>query len=76
MRTQSQLRGQGVGAKILEFLIQQANSRNYTTLSLETGSMAFFAPAHRLYERFGFCECAPFANYREDPNSRFYRLIL
>ncbi len=75
MRTQSQFRSQGLGAKILEFLIQQAKQRGYKKLSLETGAMAFFAPAHRLYERAGFVSCAPFANYREDPNSRFYSLV-
>jgi hypothetical protein len=36
-----------------------------------TGPMETFAPAHRLYTRFGFKECAPFADYIEDPNSVF-----
>ncbi|GAA6169568.1 GNAT family N-acetyltransferase [Sessilibacter corallicola] len=76
MRTQSNARGQGLGAKILEFLIAQAKLRHYTTLSLETGSMDFFKPAHRLYERFGFEVCAPFGSYTEDPNSQFYTLKL
>ncbi len=76
MRTQPNARGQGLGAKILEFLIAQAKLRHYTKLSLETGSMDFFKPAHRLYERFGFELCAPFGSYTEDPNSRFYTLKL
>jgi putative acetyltransferase len=33
--------------------------------------MDYFAPAHRLYGRFGFARCAPFADYAEDPNSVF-----
>jgi putative acetyltransferase len=33
--------------------------------------MAAFAPARALYARFGFVECAPFGDYRLDPNSVF-----
>lgn len=33
--------------------------------------MEAFLPARRLYESFGFTYCAPFADYREDPNSAF-----
>lgn len=40
-------------------------------LSLETGSMEAFAPAWRLYERFGFEDCGPFAEYTLDPSSVF-----
>ncbi|MCU0705006.1 MAG: hypothetical protein MUF18_13605 [Fimbriiglobus sp.] len=35
-----------------------------------------FAPAHRLYEGFGFADCGPFADYTPDPNSRFFTLSL
>jgi len=40
-------------------------------VSLETGSMDAFAPAHRLYASYGFKPCGPFADYIEDPNSVF-----
>ena len=40
-------------------------------LDLETGSAEFFAPARRLYEKFGFEYCEPFAGYRPDPLSVF-----
>lgn len=40
-------------------------------VSLETGSMDFFAPARRLYAAAGFAPCAPFGAYRADPNSVF-----
>jgi putative acetyltransferase len=30
-----------------------------------------FDPARRLYARFGFAECGPFADYAEDPYSVF-----
>jgi putative acetyltransferase len=71
MRTVSKHRRKGVGAKMLEHILNEAKRRKYSRLSLETGSMEAFAPAHRLYEKFGFKECGPFADYIEDPNSRF-----
>jgi len=71
MRTVSKHRRKGVGAKMLEHILNEAKRRKYSRLSLETGSMDAFAPAHRLYEKFGFKECGPFADYIEDPNSRF-----
>jgi putative acetyltransferase len=43
----------------------------FTRLSLETGSAEFFAPARKLYEKFGFASCGPFADYRPDPLSVF-----
>lgn len=71
MRTASAHRRSGVARSMLEHIIDEAKRRGYERLSLETGSMAAFAPAHRLYERFGFTYCAPFADYVEDPNSAF-----
>ena len=69
MRTAEAHLRQGVGRRILEHLLAEARSRSYRRLSLETGSMEAFAPARRLYERFGFEECPPFADYRPDPYS-------
>jgi putative acetyltransferase len=71
MRTASTRRRKGVGRAVLERSIAEAHSRSYARLSLETGSTQAFAPARRLYERFGFTHCAPFADYSEDPNSVF-----
>jgi len=71
MRTASIHRRRGVAAKLLERILEEAKRRNYKRLSLETGSMDAFAPAHNLYSRFGFKECGPFADYTEDPNSLF-----
>ena len=71
MRTaQTHLR-RGVAATMLEHLLAEARRRGYARLSLETGSMAYFAPAHALYARAGFRPCAPFGDYVEDPNSVF-----
>ena len=52
-------------------IIDEARRRAYTRLSLETGSMAAFSPAHTLYARFGFEFCEPFGDYLPDPNSVF-----
>ncbi len=40
-------------------------------LSLETGASEPFRPARRLYAKFGFEYCGPFADYRPDPHSIF-----
>ena len=71
MRTAREHLRRGVAAALLQRLLDEAARRGYRRLSLETGSAGEFAPAHRLYERFGFCACAPFAGYIEDPHSLF-----
>jgi putative acetyltransferase len=76
MRTAPAHRGKGVGSKMLEHLIAEAERRQYQWLYLETGSMVEFAPARALYAKYGFRYRAPFANYREDPNSVFMEKAL
>ena len=76
MRTPTHLRRRGAGRAILEHIIAVARSRGYKRLSLETGSMADFVPARRLYESFGFSYCEPFGEYRPDPYSVFMTLSL
>ncbi len=76
MRTAVDARGRGVGARLLEQVIAEARGRGYERISLETGSQPFFDPALRLYARFGFVLCPPFAQYRLDPNSVFLTLEL
>jgi len=71
MRTAMTHRRHGVGRAVLQHIVSVARARSYARLSLETGSMQAFAPARRLYESFGFQYCAPFADYRLDPNSMF-----
>jgi putative acetyltransferase len=71
MRTVSARRRRGVGRAMLTHIVAEARRRSYERLSLETGSMAQFEPARRLYASFGFAVCAPFGDYREDPNSVF-----
>jgi putative acetyltransferase len=71
MRTAPAHLRKGVASRLLEHLINEAKRRNYQRLSLETGSMGEFEPARRLYAKFGFINCGPFASYVEDPNSVF-----
>ena len=76
MRVATQARGRGVGTAMLHHLINKARENGMSRLSLETGSMSFFTPARRLYEKSGFVPCPPFAQYKPDPNSCFYTLSL
>lgn len=76
MRTARSRRGGGVASTLLAHLIAEARQQGYERLSLETGSADFFAPARRLYRRFGFVDCEPFADYRLDPHSSFLTLEL
>lgn len=71
MRTDPAHRRKGVAAALLTHIIDTAAERDIRRLSLETGSMPEFQPARTLYARFGFTPCAPFADYRPDPNSVF-----
>ncbi|GMA50842.1 putative N-acetyltransferase YsnE [Alicyclobacillus contaminans] len=76
MRTATAHLRKGVAKRMLEHIIQEARRRGYQRLSLETGSMAAFEPARRLYQSFGFEFCPPFADYVEDPNSVFMTKVL
>lgn len=63
MRTADAYTRRGVGAALLETIIAEAHVRGYARLSLETGRTDPFHPAHRLYARYGFVPCPPFADY-------------
>lgn len=71
MRTAARHLRKGVAAHLLRHILEEARRRGYARLSLETGSMAAFEPARRLYASFGFTSCGPFADYVEDPYSVF-----
>jgi putative acetyltransferase len=71
MRTSSLHLRKGVATRLMYHILEEAQRRSYRRLSLETGSMDVFAPARRLYSRFGFQPCGPFAEYVEDPYSVF-----
>ena len=76
MRTPAAHRGRGAGRALLVHILQVAQTRGYTRLSLETGTASAFLPAQKLYASVGFTFCGPFANYREDPHSVFMALDL
>jgi putative acetyltransferase len=69
MHTAAGARGRGVGRAMLDHLLGIARSRGCSRVSIETGSMAAFAPARALYASAGFEPCEPFASYRPSPNS-------
>jgi len=76
MRVAKDLRGKGIGSALVDHVIAEARARGYAFLSLETGAMPFFIPAHRVYLRHGFKICGPFGEYKPDPNSLFMTLQL
>ncbi|MGH6617824.1 GNAT family N-acetyltransferase [Sphingomonas sp.] len=76
MRTAPAHLRRGVAAAMLDHLIAAARARYYRRLSLETGNNAPFAPARALYERAGFVECGPFADYTDASFSQYYTLAL
>jgi putative acetyltransferase len=76
MRTAAAHLRKGVAAAVLGHMIDVARSRGVQRLSLETGPMQAFAPARAMYERFGFVECGPFADYVLDPYSVFMTKVI
>jgi putative acetyltransferase len=66
MRAAPDYRGKGVGHAILLRLLEEAWTRGYARVSLETGRPEPFAPAHRLYLSHGSAECPPFGDYVSD----------
>jgi putative acetyltransferase len=71
MRTAKAHLRKGVASALLRHIISEAKRWGYQRLSLETGAMPYFKPAHALYRSFGFTECGPFGEYKRDTNSIF-----
>ena len=69
MHTVKAARGGGIGRAMLDHLLDVARARGMRRVSLETGTMAAFEPARRLYARAGFEPCEPFGDYFHSPNS-------
>jgi putative acetyltransferase len=76
MHTLAAARGSGAGRAMLEYLLHLARCEHAAGIYLETGSTPDFLPARKLYESYGFKECAPFGDYSEDPWSTFMHLDL
>ena len=76
MHTAESARSQGTGAAILAHIVAEAGAMGLARLSLETGAWDYFGPARVFYRRHFFVECAPFADYKPDPNSVFMTRML
>ena len=76
MHTVAAARRRGVGRAMLAHLLTTAQAEGCTRVSLETGTMAAFAPARALYASAGFTPCPPFAGYRPSPYSVCMTLAL
>ncbi|SEO03584.1 putative acetyltransferase [Paracoccus alcaliphilus] len=71
MHVLTEYRGRGLSRLMLHHLIAEAKAAGLQRLSLETGIQPTFIAARQLYQREGFAECGPFADYGPDPNSVF-----
>lgn len=76
MYTTSAGRRGGIGRALLDHIVAAARAEGLVRVSLETGAWDYFAPARAFYARCGFVACAPFGDYRADPNSVFMTLDL
>ncbi|MDE2619841.1 MAG: GNAT family N-acetyltransferase [Sphingomonadales bacterium] len=76
MRTHPDTLRQGVGACLLEHIIDAARGAGLTRLSLETGRGPAFDPALALYRRRGFVSGPPFGAYEPSPYNQFFHLTL
>src|SRR5215469_9878770 len=76
MHTLAEARGQGIGRAMLRHLLQVASASGYERVSLETGTMAAFEPARRMYQSAGFRPCEPFGAYTVNPYSVCMTLAL
>ena len=76
IRVADNYRKTGIGEKIIDHLIEEAKKLEVSKLSIETGAGNFFLPARKLFSKYGFKKCSPFAHYKNDPNSCYYSLDL
>jgi len=76
MRTHPDHLRQGVAARLLDRIIEEAIERGLTTLSLETGTGEAFEPALALYRRRGFVPGPAFGDYAASDFNQFLHLPL
>jgi putative acetyltransferase len=72
MYTVPAVRGQRVGAKLLQRIEALARDKGIARVVLETGEAPGFADAYRVYERGGFSRCGVVLDYPDSAYSRFY----
>ena len=76
IRVADKFRRKGYGIKVINHLIDEAKKLNIKKISLETGTGDFFAPARKLFNKFGFKTCEPFAHYKKDPEACYMSLLI
>lgn len=76
MRTHPDFLRRGVGALVLETIIEAARAAGMARLSLETGSGPAFEPALALYRRRGFLPGDAFGDYEASAFNQFLHLAL
>ena len=76
MRTHPDHLRKGVGAAILDRIIEDARVRGLWRLSLETGSGPSFEPALAMYRKRGFQSGGQFSNYQASAFNQFMHLAL
>lgn len=76
MFTRPELRGQRIGAQLLDTIKSHAQALGLKRLVLETGSTAGFEPAWRLYQNGGFRKCGAVLDYPDSGYSAFFELEL
>lgn len=76
MYTLPAVRGQRIGAQLLQRIEALARDRGLSRVVLETGEAPGFADAYRVYERGGFSVCGAVLDYPDSGYSRFYEKML
>jgi putative acetyltransferase len=76
MRTATDRLRSGIASRLLEHIIAEARRMGVRQISLETGTDEFFAPARRLYAKFGFTPCPAFGDYQPSEHNTFMTLSL
>jgi len=76
MRTTARHLRRGAGKAMLEHLLALAGRRNYTRVSLETGSGIAFEAALSLYRMYGFVNGDVFGEYEASEFNQFLHLEL
>ena len=66
----------GVAPMLLTYLIAEAERMGFLRLSLEAEEPPSFRARGRLYGKYGFELCGPFADYVLDQNSVFMTKVL
>lgn len=74
MRTHPDHLRKGVAAALLDHILDEAATRGYHRVSLETGVGDSFEPALALYRKRGFENGAAFSDYEASPFNQFLHL--